>query len=124
MPSLINCRRSRKRLAPTARRIANSLRRLAPRAISMFARFMHASVITKPISATKNPINAGFNFRGIGTLVPAESKVTRRPLSTRSDTEGSCSSRRRVIASRPASAVSIATPGARHIIARNSLALR
>jgi putative ABC transport system permease protein len=38
--------------------------------------------------------------------------------------ELSCSSRRRVIASRPASADSIVTPGARHIIARNSLALR
>ena len=74
MPSLIICRTSRKRLAPTARRIANSFRRLAPRAISMFARFMHASVMIRPISATKNPINAGFNFRGIGTLVPAGSK--------------------------------------------------
>ena len=57
-------------------------------------------------------------------MVPAGSKVTRLPLSVRTGAEGSCSSRRRVIASRPASADSIVTPGARHIIARNSLALR
>ncbi len=49
-PSVISCRIRRKRLAPTARRIANSLRRAAPRASSMFARFMHAMVMIRPSS--------------------------------------------------------------------------
>jgi len=31
----------------------------------MFARFVHARIITRPISAKKNPANTGLNSRGI-----------------------------------------------------------
>jgi len=48
----------------------------------------------------------------------------RLALSMRAGEEGSCSSRPRVMASSPASADSIVTPRARHIIARNSLAFQ
>ncbi len=36
----------------------------APRASSMFARFMHAMVMIRPISTAKNPTTTGFNSRG------------------------------------------------------------
>src|SRR5690348_6019082 len=110
IPSLTICRTNRYRLAPTDSRIANSRRRFAPRAICMFAKFMHASPMTKLIKARKNPINAGFTFRGIGTLVPAGSNVTRLPFSFRIGNEASCSSSCRVIPSSAASADSSVTP--------------
>ena len=112
MPSVIICRTRRNRLAPMAKRMASSLRRLAPRASSMLARFMHAMVMISAISTVKKPISTDFNFGGSGTMVPAASKVTRLLLSARTSTEEFCSSRRRVIASRAASADSRVTPGA------------
>ena len=53
-PSVSSCRTIRPRPPPTARRIAISLRRAAPRASSMFAMFRHAMSSTTPESAIRN----------------------------------------------------------------------
>ena len=92
MLSVSNWRISLPLPAPSASRIAISLRRPAARASIMFATLALAISRIIPPSTTKKPASSGTSFFSIGITLPPSASAARRPLRSRSGSPYSCSS--------------------------------
>ena len=117
--SVSNCRTSRQRPAPNARRTDISRRRSPARANSSPARFAQASVSTSPTSSPMRPSTSRNCVGSIRTTRPAENSRTCRPSRRSSPTSGCCTFRARAAVSSAASAVCIDTPLASRTTAWN-----
>ena len=89
--SVTNCRTMRARLAPTARRIASSLRRSVARASNKFARLTQASSNTSPTTPMSTLLKLITELRMSGMNRPGVNNRTPRPSFSFGYSLASCS---------------------------------